>query len=58
VFNWWWVAQQWWASMIGASRMPATAWLLAALIRPMHLAIIPAARIYLMTRKSVVQRFD
>ena len=58
VFSWWGVAQQWWASITGPSRMPMTGWLLSALIRPMHLAIIPAALMYLMTRKSVVARFD
>jgi hypothetical protein len=58
VSQWFYLATHWWSAMTGPVRMPSLGWTLGAIIRPMHLAIIPAALVYLMTRPSVKQRFD
>lgn len=58
IFLWWSLALVWWGSVARDGRAPSISWTLDVLLRPMHLVIIPATLIYLMTRKSVVQRFD
>jgi hypothetical protein len=58
LFHWYQAAEYWWYVITGPARLRSVGWTIMAIIRPMHLAIIPAALVYLMTRPSVKQRFD
>ena len=58
VSDWYYIAFWWWEAITGPGRTPSLGWTITTIIRPMHLAIIPATLVYLMTRQSVKQRFD